>query len=166
MFNKLFVQKNNKVTDYRENIIYSPMKGNQIPISEVLDDIFANEVMGKSIAIIPQEEKIYSPVNGTVSAIFPTRHAIGILSDSGTEILIHIGIDTVSMNGEGFKYHVKSDSKLKVGQLLIEFDKKLIEEKELNPVTIVIITNSDMYEKIKIKEAGYVETSDRLIEMS
>ena len=109
--------------------------------------------MGKSIAIYPSEGKIYAPEKATVAAVFPTGHAIGLKFSSSLEMLIHVGIDTVNLNGEQFINHVKLGQKVKKGKLLLEFDIDKIKKANLDPTVIVIITNStDYYDVVATKD--------------
>ena len=115
--------------------------------------MFSKEVMGKSIAIYPSEGKIYAPQKATVVAVFPTGHAIGLKFGSSLEMLIHVGIDTVNLNGEPFINHVKLGQKVKKGKLLLEFDIDKIKKANLDPTVIVIITNStDYYDVVATKD--------------
>ena len=115
--------------------------------------MFSKEVMGKSIAIYPSEGKIYAPEKATVAAGFPTGHAIGLKFGSSLEMLIHVGIDTVNLNGEPFINHVKLGQKVKKGKLLLEFDIDKIKKADLDPTVIVIITNStDYYDVVATKD--------------
>ena len=115
--------------------------------------MFSKEVMGKSIAIYPSEGKIYAPEKATGAAVFPTGHAIGLKFSSSLEMLIHVGIDTVNLNGEPFINHVKLGQKVKKGKLLLEFDIDKIKKANLDPTVIVIITNStDYYDVVATKD--------------
>ena len=115
--------------------------------------MFSKEVMGKSIAIYPSDGKIYAPEKATVEAVFPTGHAIGLKFGSSLEMLIHVGIDTVNLNGEPFINHVKLGQKVKKGKLLLEFDIDKIKKANLDPTVIVIITNStDYYDVVATKD--------------
>ncbi|MGM9925781.1 MAG: beta-glucoside-specific PTS transporter subunit IIABC [Bacillus sp. (in: firmicutes)] len=147
------------------NIICSPMKGHAIPVREVKDAAFASEMMGKGVGIIPAEGKVYAPFSGKVSALFPTNHAIGLTSNDGVEVLIHIGIDTVNMNGEGFTAHVAQDAVVERGQLLISFDKELITTHGYDNTTIFIVTNADKKTDVMVDEAKNVEVSDQVIQL-
>lgn len=104
--------------------------------------------MGKGVAIIPTVGRAVSPVNGTVSALFETKHAIGLTADNGAEILIHIGLDTVKLGGKHFKSHVKTGDKVKAGDLLVEFDIKAIKEEGYETITPVLVTNTDSYNDV------------------
>lgn len=125
--------------------IKSPLKGSIIPLSQVQDGAFAAEILGKGAAVVPQEGIVTSPVDGTVSTLFPTLHAIGIMSDEGAELLIHIGLNTVQMNGKGFKAFVQQGDKITIGQKLIEFDMDLLQKEGYCLETPVVVTNTADY---------------------
>lgn len=146
-----------------EIIIASPMKGEIMPLSEVNDETFASEMMGKGIAIEPTDGKVVSPINGTVQTIFKTKHAIGLKSEDGTEILIHIGMDTVQLEGEHFKAYVKDGDKVKIGDTLIEFDTEAIKKKGYELTTPVIVTNTNDYLEVLARGVKKVNTGDAII---
>lgn len=151
------------ILDIDDNTILSPVKGEVLPLSQSEDEAFSSESMGKGIVIIPQNGKVVAPCNGTISVLFPTKHAIGIVSDSGVEILIHIGINTVNLNGEGFKAHIKQGDHIKAGDLLVTFDIDKIKEAQLSTQTMIIITNSSSYKDIISTNTNVVELSDQLL---
>ena len=144
-------------------IIASPLNGEIIPLNEVKDETFASEMMGKGIAINPTEGKVVSPINGTVQMIFKTKHAIGLKSEDGAEILIHIGMDTVQLDGKHFIAHVKDGDKVKVGDTLVEFDMDAIKKEGYELVTPVIITNTIDYLEIVPKEIKSVNAGEDII---
>lgn len=141
----------------------SPLKGEVLPLNEIKDDAFALGVLGKGIGIIPEEGKVYAPIDGEVSALFPTFHAIGIKGDNGVEVLIHVGMNTVQLEGEGFTPHVKQGERVKQGQLLMEFDKNLIVEKGYSLETPIIISNSDNYLDILDTDDKKVSVGDTIV---
>lgn len=143
--------------------IKSPIKGNVVLLSEVNDPTFAQEMLGKGIAIEPSIGRVVSPVNGVVSALFPSKHAIGLTSDKGTEILIHIGLDTVNLEGKYFTAHVSTGDKLTVGQLMIEFEIDRIKEAGYEIVTPVLVTNVDNYKKIDNCDKGFINEQEDII---
>ena len=143
--------------------VFSPIAGEIIPISEVNDKAFSSEIMGKGVAIVPAEGKVHAPANGTISAFFPTGHAVGMITDAGVEILIHIGLDTVSLDGLGFTPIVKRGDKVKKGQLLLEFDIDIIKSEGYNVTTPIIITNTDAYEKVDVIATGKVNVGNKII---
>ncbi|SFC13255.1 beta-glucoside-specific PTS transporter subunit IIABC [Clostridium uliginosum] len=126
-------------------IISSPLTGKIIPLSEVKDDAFAQGALGKGIAVLPSEGKIVSPVDGVLTTFFPTAHALGITSNAGVEILIHVGMDTVQLEGKHFTPKAKQGETVKKGQVLLEFDIKGIKEAGYEIITPVIVTNSNQY---------------------
>ncbi|MED4036200.1 beta-glucoside-specific PTS transporter subunit IIABC [Niallia taxi] len=128
----------------RESII-SPISGYAKPLEEISDPVFAGGAMGKGIAVIPEDGKVYSPVDGTVTLAFPTKHAYGFTSTAGGEILIHIGLDTVKLNGEGFTSFVETGAKVKKGDLIAEFDIQKLKELGYDVTTPIVVTNSDKY---------------------
>ena len=107
------------------------------------DQTFAAGVLGHGIAVEPSEGKVYAPFDGTCESVFDTKHALNLLSEDGVELLIHVGLETVSLQGEPFKAHVKGGEKIKKGQLLLEFDMDMIQNKGCKTVTPVIVTNED-----------------------
>ncbi|MQS75405.1 beta-glucoside-specific PTS transporter subunit IIABC [Companilactobacillus halodurans] len=145
--------------------IVSPIKGSLEPLSEVKDEVFASKALGKGIAILPDEGKVYSPVDGKVSVVFPTKHAIGLNSKDGAELLIHIGMDTVQLEGKGFTSHVEQDQEVKKGQLLMEFDVDEITNKGYDVTTPIIVTNSKNYNDVKVLTDGRVDHGDKIIDL-
>lgn len=146
--------------------IISPIKGSAIPLSEVKDEVFASEALGKGIAILPDEGKVYSPVDGKVTVVFPTKHAIGINSKGGAELLIHIGMDTVQLEGKGFTSHVEKDQEVHQGQLLMEFDVDGITNQGYDVTTPIVVTNTKNYNEVKTLTDGHVEPGDGVIDLS
>jgi len=141
-----------------EIIIASPMKGEIMPLNEVNDETFASEMMGKGVAIKPVDGKVVSPINGIVQTIF-----IGLKSEDGTEILIHIGMDTVQLEGKHFKVYVKDGDKVKIGDTLIEFDTEAIEKEGYELTTPVIVTNTNDYLEVLARGVKKVNTGDAII---
>lgn len=132
----------------KETIICSPIEGKAVSLKQVDDPTFSEEIMGKGVAIIPTVGRAVSPVDGKVSALFDTKHAIGITSDSGVEILIHIGLDTVKLGGKYFTSHIKVGDKIKKGDLLVEFDISAIEREGFETITPILVTNVDDYNNV------------------
>ena len=128
--------------------IKSPMNGTVIPLSEVPDAVFSSEMLGKGFGVEPSEGKAYAPVDGEVTTVFDTKHAIGLMSKHGVELLIHIGMDTVKLNGKGFDVKVKTGDQVKAGDLLAEFDLDLIKGEGYPVTTAVVVTNTDDCEEI------------------
>ena len=128
--------------------IKSPMNGTVIPLSEVPDAVFSSEMLGKGFGVEPSEGKAYAPVDGEVTTVFDTKHTIGLMSKHGVELLIHIGMDTVKLNGKGFDVKVKTGDQVKAGDLLAEFDIDLIKGEGYPVTTAVVVTNTDDCEEI------------------
>lgn len=126
--------------------VVSPLAGQVKPLSQATDPVFSSGVMGQGVVIEPSQGELVSPVNGTVTVLFPTKHAVGIVSEEGVEMLMHIGMDTVSLDGKGFEAHVAQGDKVTVGQKLISFDMDVIKKAGLVTETPVIITNQDDFQ--------------------
>lgn len=126
--------------------VVSPLAGQVKPLSQATDPVFSSGVMGQGVVIEPSQGELVSPVNGTVTVLFPTKHAVGIVSEEGVEMLMHIGMDTVSLDGKGFEAHVEQGDKVVVGQQLISFDMDVIKEAGLVAETPVIVTNQDDFQ--------------------
>ncbi|MEK3894820.1 MULTISPECIES: beta-glucoside-specific PTS transporter subunit IIABC [Bacillus] len=140
----------------------SPVIGQMISLSDVEDDIFSSKVMGEGIAIIPSKGELYAPVDGEISLLFETNHALGMKTANGVEVLFHIGIDTVQLEGKFFKPLVQAGDKVKAGDLLIQFDLEKIKEAGYDPVTLAVITNTDQYD-IKVTQLKEVNRQDTLM---
>ncbi|MCQ6566879.1 beta-glucoside-specific PTS transporter subunit IIABC [Bacillus mycoides] len=147
-----------------KNIITSPFEGKVIQLSSIKDAAFASGALGKGVAIEPSIGKLFAPFSGTVSALFPTNHAIGIVTDYGAELLIHIGMDTVQLGGKHFSSHIAQGDRVEKGQLLIEFDIQAIQAAGYVVTTPVVITNTDKYDVV-VAEANPIKISENLIEV-
>ena len=143
--------------------VMSPMEGNIVPLSDVNDATFSQEIMGKGIAIEPTVGQVVAPFDGTVTALFHTKHAIGLTSDEGVEVLIHVGIDTVQLNGEHYKAYIQNGDKIKAGDLLVEFDIEAIKVAGYEVVTPVIITNTPTYSDIIPMKEGLILKGEELL---
>lgn len=146
-----------------EITVYSPLKGTVIPLDQVEDEAFSSGVLGKGAAVIPEEGVLWAPADGTISAMFPTGHAIGMVTESGAEVLMHVGMDTVKMNGEGFKPLIKAGDQVRKGQPLLEFDMKLIQEAGYSLVTPVLVTNYMQYGEIRTLKTGAADRGEALL---
>lgn len=135
-----------------EETISAPFSGKVIPLSSVPDEVFSSGAMGEGLAIDPSDNKLYAPFDGTVVMVAPTKHAIGLRSEYGVELLVHIGLDTVTLDGKPFTLHVEDGTKFKKGDLLIEFDKEFIKKQGLQTITPVIITNSSAYREVIVED--------------
>lgn len=144
-------------------IVVSPARGEAVALSEVPDATFAEEILGKGVAIKLEGNEIYSPVDGKVESIFPTNHAIGLVADSGAEIMIHIGLDTVQLDGKFFEAQVEPGQYVKKGDLLIRCELKNIQEAGYQTITPVIVTNTDAYTEVEALNLGKIEPGMELI---
>lgn len=145
--------------------LYSPVQGKIVPLSKVPDEVFSQRMLGDGIAIEPSEGKLYAPCDGTVESVFDTGHAVNLKGEKGCEILLHIGLDTVKLNGKYFTSHVSNGQYVKRGELLISFDIDGIKNEGYKTVTPVIICNSDAYAKLKILAEGKVAHGQKLIRL-
>ena len=146
-----------------KDLIASPMSGNAVELANIKDEAFATGALGKGIAIQPTDGKGYAPANGTVTLLFPTKHAIGITTENGTELLIHVGMDTVQLEGEGFTAHVQQGDNVTAGQLLLTVDLEAIQEKGYDTVTPVIITNSNDFTDVLPTKDEHLTNGDYLL---
>lgn len=134
-----------EITSGKNIIISNPIKGKVLPLADVSDQTFASGIMGDGLAILPEDGRVVAPVDGKIVSLFNTKHAIGIESDDGVEILIHVGIDTVQLEGEHFIAHINQGDRIKAGDLLLEFNIEKIKEAGYETITPVIITNKDQF---------------------
>ena len=146
-----------------ETEIASPMTGTVVKMEDVKDNVFASKMMGDGIAVLPSEGKVFAPFDGEINVTFPTGHAVGIHGKDGCDVLIHVGIDTVKLEGKGFRYHIQNGDKVKKGDLLLEFDIPLIKEAGYDVTMPVIIVNTDSYKEITKTEAQTVQNGDDLL---
>ena len=157
-------KEGNKVNELiSKEAITSPIKGEVMPLEMVKDEVFSKGLLGKGVAIEPSEGKVVSPVDGVITTLFPTYHAIGITSDNGAEILIHVGMDTVQLEGKGFTPKIAQGDKVKAGQTLLEFDIAAIKKAGLPVTTPVIVTNSDKYLDIIETDKKIINYKDELL---
>jgi sugar PTS system EIIA component len=140
MFKKWFGKKEKPT---HEDVV-APLAGAIKPLEEVPDPVFAQKMMGDGIAIEPTDGEVVAPVDGEVVQVFPTKHAVGLRSEAGVELLIHVGLETVSMSGEGFTAHVKAGDRVKKGQRLLTVDFGLVQQKAKSTITPIIVTNGDI----------------------
>ena len=145
--------------------LITPVTGTIIPLKNVKDEVFASEAMGQGVAIVPNDNTIKSPVAGTISAVYPTGHAIGIISQYGAEVLIHIGIDTVELNGQFFKTLVQQNQKVSVGESLVEFDREAISEAGFDTTVMLIITNTPNY-NVVVTENTLAGTDEQILTLT
>ena len=143
--------------------IASPLKGRLIKLSDVQDEAFSSGALGKGVAVLPEEGALYAPADGTISAFFPTGHAVGMTTEDGAELLIHVGMDTVQLDGKGFTPLVKVDDKVKKGQKLLEFDISLIQNAGYSLVTPVLVANTDDYADVTSADAESISPGEELL---
>ena len=144
-------------------VLRAPLAGKTIAMADVSDPTFGQELLGKGIAIIPFVGKVVAPIDGTVALVFDTKHAISITSDSGIQLIIHVGLDTVTLKGKPFTAHVKAGQKIKTGDLLLEFDIEAIQAAGLGIVTPIVICNSDDYTEIQARVGKKVNLGDEVL---
>lgn len=152
-------------TDSTLPLLYSPLEGKAVPLDQIKDPTFASGVLGKGMAVIPAKGEVTAPCDATVETVFDTKHAIGLTGDNGAELLIHVGMDTVQLNGEYFTAHVKDGDHVKKGQLLLTFDIEKIKEAGYEITTPFIVTNSDAYSDVKLIKEGNVTTDSEVLEI-
>jgi PTS system beta-glucosides-specific IIC component len=153
------------VAGVSEHVLTAPLTGKVLELSMIKDEAFATGAMGKGIAIEPTVGKLVAPASGVVSAVFPTSHAIGISSNDGAELLIHIGMNTVKLKGEHFKVHVKEGDTVKAGDLLIEFDTDAIASKGFDLTTPIIVTNSHDFVDVINTDKTSITIGEKLIKI-
>lgn len=159
------VAEDKSATSELSHIVHAPLTGEVTPLSEVPDQVFSEKMMGDGIAIKPSQGEVRAPFNGKVQMIFPTKHAIGLVSDSSLELLIHIGLDTVKLNGEGFTLHVEEGQEVKQGDLLINFDLDYIRNHAKSDITPIIVTQGNITNlDFKQGEHGNISFGDQLFE--
>lgn len=156
MFN--FLKKQNKNCE-----VYSPCNGRSISIEDVPDKMFAAKLLGDGIGFIFEGDTLYAPIDGTITMVANTKHAIGFTSKNGVELLLHVGLDTVNLNGEGLEVFVKQNQKIKHGEAVLKVDKKLMERKNVNLTTPMVITNMKDYDITITHLDEDVITSDIMI---
>lgn len=157
------IEEKTKIEEKTEDMtIYSPLSGEVIAMEEIPDETFASGALGKAIGIIPNGTEVKAPLDGEVTMIFDTHHAIGLMGDNGVELLIHVGLDTVTLNGEPFTCHVTEGTRVKKGDLLLTFDAEKIKKAGLSTVTPVVITNADLFREIQVSGNKLVDTGAAL----
>lgn len=155
-----------KKIETEKDTVYSPIKGEVIALSDVKDETFAGEVLGKGIGIVPAEGKVYAPFDGEVTTLFDTKHAVGLSTEDGLEILIHVGINTVELDGKGYTAHVAEGDKVSCGDLLLTVDLDAIKKAGYDTTTPVIVTNSDDYSEVNALKTGDTAVSEAVIKVA
>ena len=142
--------------------ILAPVAGKAIPMSEVADPTFSQEILGKGVAVVPSEGKIAAPADGEVVVMFETKHAVSLKTDFGAELIVHIGLDTVNLKGQFFQAHVAQGDKVKAGDLLVEFEPDVIKEAGYKDTTMVLVSNAAMLGQMSQPVLGTVKPMDEL----
>lgn len=146
-------------------LLLSPVNGTAVPMSEVNDPTFAQEILGGGVAIKPSDGHYCAPCDGTVTLVFETKHAICMTAESGAELIIHIGLDTVKLGGEPFNMHVKNGDHVKAGDVLVDADLDAIRAKGYDVTTPIVVTNSQQYPNMK-PHTGAVKVGDPLLDLA
>ncbi len=147
------------------HVICAPVNGDALPLEKVADPVFASGMLGRGLAVKTASDVAFSPVTGTVTAVVKTKHAVAIKADNGAEVLVHVGVDTVRLHGEGFSLFVKVGSHVQAGDPLIAFDRALIAEKNLDDTVIVTVTNAEEFSKVAPVAGTEVHAGAALIEV-
>jgi len=151
------IASDNKKEAGEPEIVYAPLRGKAVQLEEMNDGVFSEGMIGPGITIAPDDGNVYAPFDGSVGMIFETRHALGLLSNAGTELLIHMGIDTVQLKGQGFEIFVSEGEQFQKGKLLAKMDLHYLKEAGYSAMTPVVVTNSDMFEKVEVLRTGRVD---------
>ncbi|WP_271401354.1 PTS sugar transporter subunit IIA [Salinicoccus roseus] len=160
MFKNLFGKKNDVEKDIE---ITSPINGKYVKLEDIPDPVFAEKMMGEGFGVEPTDGEVVAPVSGTIMQVFPTNHAVGIKTQNGLEVLIHIGLETVAMEGKGFEGHVSEGDKVEKGDKLVTFDMDLVKSEANSTISPVIITNSDVLESFDLKEVTDLDRADTVV---
>lgn len=151
--------------DTSEKMIYAPLTGEAVSLGQVNDETFSAEMLGKGMAVIPSQGKVYAPFDGKAETVFPTKHALGLKSDQGVELLIHVGLETVALNGKYFTSHIQDGQRVKQGELILEFDLEGIKSEGYDIVTPIIVTNSGDYSEVVSLSKGKVQKMEPVLEV-
>lgn len=162
LFQKLFGQDGGKAPIQ----IFAPVAGQVVPISQVSDPTFGQEILGKGVAIRPSEGKVFAPCDATVDLMFDTGHAVSLVCDSGVELLIHVGLDTVALKGQHYTIHAHNGDKVKTGDLLIEFDPQAIAAAGYDTITPVVICNSGDFASIQPHTGQTAAPGELILELT
>lgn len=146
-------------------VIGAPVAGKLVSIKEVSDPTFGDEILGKGAAIIPSDGRVYAPVDGKVATVFPTGHAIALVGSDGEEILIHVGLDTVKLNGKYFTIHVEEEQQIKKGELLLEADLDQIRAAGYDVITPIVVCNTDDFTQVQPETPGEVKQGDDILKL-
>lgn len=147
-------------------MIGAPVNGKAVPISEVSDPTFGGEILGKGVAVIPTEGKVYAPADGTIDLLFDTCHAVSMTTTDGVEILVHIGLDTVALKGEHFTAHKTTGDSVKKGDLLITVDLDAVKEAGYDVITPIVVCNTDDYASVEALAGKEVTAGDDVLKIT
>lgn len=151
-----------KKAETEPGVVYAPMNGKVIALEEIPDDLFSQGVLGPGCGMEPADGELVAPFNGRVVSIAETKHAAGVVSDDGIELLLHVGMETVQMNGDGFDVKVKEGDRISCGQLLMKFSIEKIKKAGYPATTAIVVTNADNFGKIEFVPAEYTEKAGRI----
>lgn len=168
LFDKLKGKKVEFAANYQpqRDVVYAAVEGVMVELQKVPDDVFSQGILGKGCGIIPESGVVAAPFNGKVTQVADTHHAIGLESEDGIEVLIHVGLDTVSMEGKGFTPAVSVGDRVEAGQILMHFSIEEIKKAGYDPITMVIVTNSDDFAEVTQREEGKKEFADSVLAIS
>ena len=147
----------------KEIVIVSPLDGVVVPVNQVSDATFAEDILGRGVAVRPSKGIVTAPADAEIGLMFETGHAVSMVTEDGVELLIHVGLDTVNLKGEHYEAHVKNGEQVKNGEKLITFDAKAITEKGYDTVTPVVVCNPENFAQIRFAQAGEIHAGDPLI---
>lgn len=147
-------------------VVYAPIRGQVVPMEEIPDPTFASGVLGVGCGIVPEEGEVVAPFDGAISSAAATAHAVGIESPDGIELLIHVGIDTVSLDGKGFRLLCAQGDQVKAGQPILRFDLDVIHKAKLSTVTAIMVTNADDYDNVSLIHTGPVQPLDQMLKVN
>lgn len=153
-----------KKSSKTQGVVYATQTGQLLPLESMPDEIIAQGILGNGLCILPQKDEVFSPVSGLISTITDSKHAFGIIAEDGAEIIVHIGVDTVEMHGNGFNTHVIVGQSVKAGELLCSVDRSLIQEAGYALHTAILITNSDKFVILECPHAHAVIEKDKIFE--
>lgn len=156
MFNFFKRDKKEEKAPLEKKNLYAPVNGKVVPVSEVSDPVFSQKMMGDGFAVIPSDGNVYSPVEGKILSVFPTKHAIGIQLDNGLELLVHMGLDTVELNGKPFETHVSEGDTVTADTLIATCDLDALAEAGKDNAIVVVITNMDKVKDFSLEADGTV----------
>ena len=159
------IEKTAVKNEVRPTVLYSPLSGKIVPLEQVEDEAFSEKVLGDGIAVEPVEGKLYAPCNGRIEMVFDTKHAVSLVSSTGCEILLHIGIDTVKLNGKYFQTHVSGGQSVQKGDLLISFDIKGIKSAGYKTTTPMIICNTESYTSVTAVASGRISAGEKILKI-